>query len=68
MQKGNPQAMIQNLVKNNPKYSNAWEITQQILQSGGTKEEMLKKACQQSGADYNLIKEQVKEIEHGQWR
>lgn len=48
--------MIQNLVKQNPQMANAWKITQNIINSGGSKEEMLKSACKQGGIDYEKTK------------
>lgn len=52
----NPQQAVQNLANSNPQMAQAWQVAQSIQNSGGSKEEMLKKACQQSGMDYETVK------------
>lgn len=56
MMSKNPQQAIQSLMNNNPQIAQAWQIAQNIQKSGGSKVEMLKKACQQSGMDYQTVK------------
>ena len=58
----NPQAMIQNLAKSNPRIAQAIPIVQEIMAQGGSKKEQLAKACQKGGADTNKVEEQINNL------
>lgn len=55
MTKGNPQMMIQNMIKSNPQLQQAWNITQQIMSKGGTPQEMINQACKVSNTNSNEV-------------
>lgn len=59
MASGNPNTMIQNLAKSNPKIAQAIPIVQEIMAQGGSKKEQLAKACQKGGVDANKVEEQI---------
>ena len=59
MASGNPNAMIQNLAKTNPKIAQAIPIVQEIMAQGGSKKEQLAKACQKGGVDTAQVEEQI---------
>ena len=60
MKSKDPQAMINNLAKSNPKMMQALEISKALQQNGGTKKEMVMKACKQSGTDYSQVEKVLK--------
>lgn len=62
MASGNPNAMIQNLAKSNPKIAQAIPIVQEIMVQGGSKKEQLAKACQKGGVDANKVEEQINSL------
>lgn len=62
MASGNPNAMIQNLAKSNPKIAQAIPIVQEIMAQGGSKKEQLAKACQKGGVDANKVEEQINSL------
>lgn len=55
MKSKNPEAMINNLANSNPQMKQALATTKMLQQQGGDKKEMLMKACQQSGTDFNQV-------------
>ena len=59
MKSKNPQAMIQNLIKSNPRIAQAIPIVQEIMAQGGSKKEQLAKACQKGGVDTAQVEEQI---------
>lgn len=60
MKSKNPQAMIQNLAKSNPRIAQAIPIVQEIMAQGGSKKEQLAKACKKAGLKSDQVAEQVK--------
>ena len=52
----NPIEMMKN---SNPQ---AWNKTQEILKSGGSKEDMIKSACQQCNVEFTQVKETMKNL------
>ena len=62
MKSQNPQNMIQNLIKSNPQYAQAWEITQQIMSKGGSKQDMINNACKQSGINPQQVEQQLNQF------
>jgi hypothetical protein len=46
---------MENLIKNNPQYSEAWEITQQIVNGAGSVQDKINEACKKSGTDTNIV-------------
>lgn len=62
MASGNPNAMIQNLAKSNPKIAQAIPIVQEIMAQGGSKKEQLAKACQKGGVAANKVEEQINSL------
>ena len=62
MASGNPNTMIQNLAKSNPKIAQAIPIVQEIMAQGGSKKEQLAKACQKGGVDTNKVEEQINSL------
>ena len=58
----NPQAMIQNLAKSNPRIAQAIPIVQEIMAQGGSKKEQLSKACQKGGVDTNKVEKQINSL------
>ena len=62
MKSKNPQAMIQNLAKSNPRIAQAIPIVQEIMAQGGSKKEQLAKACQKSGLNPEQVEKQVKDL------
>lgn len=58
MKSNDKQAMIQNLISQNPQNKKAWEMTQAIMNNKNmTKEQQLEYACKQSGMDVNQVKQ-----------
>lgn len=55
MKSKDPQAMIQNLAKSDPQMQQALQVSQMLQRQGGDKKEMIMKACQQSGTDFNQV-------------
>lgn len=62
MASGNPNVMIQNLAKTNPKIAQAIPIVQEIMAQGGSKKEQLSKACQKGGVDTNKVEKQINSL------
>lgn len=62
MASGNPQAMVQNLVKTNPAIAQAMPVVEEIMKQGGTKKEQLAKACQKAGLNTEQVEKQVKNL------
>ena len=62
MASGNPNAMIQNLAKTNPKIAQAMPVVEEIMKQGGTKKEQLAKACQKAGLNAEQVEKQVKDL------
>ena len=60
MKSKNPQAMIQNLAKSNPRIAQAIPIVQEIMAQGGSKKEQLAKACQKVGANQEQVEKEIK--------
>lgn len=58
----NPIQSVQNLANSNPQLAQAWQVVQKIQSTGANKEEMLKMACQQSGMDYNQVKNNLNQF------
>lgn len=55
MKSKNPEAMINNLANSNPQMKQALAATKLLQQQGGSKKDMIMKACQQSGTDFNQV-------------
>lgn len=55
MKSKNPEAMINNLANSNPQMKQALAATKLLQQQGGSKKDMIMKACQQSGIDFNQV-------------
>lgn len=62
MASGNPNAMIQNLAKTNPKIAQAIPVVEEIMKQGGSKKEQLAKACQKAGLNTDQVEKQVKDL------
>ena len=62
MASGNPNAMIQNLAKTNPKIAQAMPVVEEIMKQGGTKKEQLAKACQKAGANQEQVEKELKDL------
>lgn len=62
MASGNPNAMIQNLAKTNPKIAQAMPVVEEIMKQGGTKKEQLAKACQKAGMNAEQAEKELKSI------
>lgn len=62
MASGNPQAMVQNLVKTNPAIAQAMPVVEEIMKQGGTKKEQLAKACKKAGLNTEQVEKQVKNL------
>ena len=62
MASGNPNAMIQNLAKTNPKIAQAMPVVEEIMKQGGSKKEQLAKACQKAGLNTEQVEKQVKNL------
>lgn len=62
MASGNPNAMIQNLAKTNPKIAQAIPVVEEIMKQGGSKKEQLAKACQKAGLNTEQVEKQVKDL------
>lgn len=60
MKSKNPETMVQNLAKSNPQMQQALQVSQMIQQQGGSKKDMVIKACQQSGTDFNQVEKVLK--------
>ena len=60
MKSKDPQAMVQNLVKSNPQMQQAYAVSQTLQSQGGSKKDMIMKACQQSGTDFNQVEKVLK--------
>lgn len=61
MKSNNQQAMMSNLINQNPQNKQAWQITQNILNNKNmTKEQQLEYACKQNGLDVNQVKNTLK--------
>ena len=58
----NPQAMIQNLAKSNPRIAQAIPIVQEIMKTSSSKREVIEKACQKANMDSKKVEEQLKSI------
>lgn len=62
MASGNPNAMIQNLAKTNPKIAQAMPVVEEIMKTSGSKREVIEKACQKVNMDSKKVEEQLKSI------
>lgn len=62
MASGNPQAMVQNLVKTNPAIAQAMPVVEEIMKQGGTKKEQIAKACQKAGVNQEQVEKELKSI------
>lgn len=62
MASGNPNAMIQNLAKTNPKIAQAIPVVEEIMKQGGSKKEQLAKACQKAGLNTEQVEKQIKDL------
>ena len=62
MKSKNPQAMIQNLAKSNPRIAQAIPIVQEIMKTSGSKREVIEKACKKANMDSKKVEEQLKSI------
>lgn len=60
MKSKNPQTMVNNLAKSNPQMQQALNTAQMLQNQGGSKKDMVMKACQQSGTDYNQVEKVLK--------
>ena len=58
----NPQAMIQNLAKSNPRIAQAIPIVQEIMKTSSSKREVIEKACQKANMDSKKVEEQLKSV------
>ena len=58
----NPQAMIQNLAKSNPRIAQAIPIVEEIMKTSGSKREVIEKACKKANMDSKKVEEQLKSI------
>ena len=62
MKSKNPQAMIQNLAKSNPKIAQAIPIVEDIMKTSSSKREVIEKACQKANMDSKKVEEQLKSV------
>ena len=62
MKSKNPQAMIQNLAKSNPRIAQAIPIVQEIMKTSSSKREVIEKACQKANMDSKKVEEQLKSV------
>ena len=62
MKSKNPQAMIQNLAKSNPRIAQAIPIVQDIMKTSSSKREVIEKACQKANMDSKKVEEQLKSV------
>lgn len=62
MASGNPNAMIQNLAKTNPKIAQAIPVVEEIMKQGGSKKEQLAKACQKAGTNVEQVEKEIKNL------
>lgn len=62
MASGNPQAMITNMAKTNPRIAQAIPVVEEIMKQGGSKKEQLAKACQKGGLNPEQVEKQIKEL------
>lgn len=60
MASGNPNAMIQNLAKSNPRIAQAIPVVEEIMKQGGSKKEQLAKACQKAGVSQEQVEKEIK--------
>lgn len=62
MASGNPNAMIQNLAKTNPKIAQAMPVVEEIMKTSSSKREVIEKACQKANMDSKKVEEQLKSV------
>ena len=62
MKSKNPQAMIQNLAKSNPRIAQAIPIVEEIMKTSISKREVIEKACQKANMDSKRVEEQLKSV------
>ena len=62
MKSKNPQAMIQNLAKSNPRIAQAIPIVEDIMKTSSSKREVIEKACQKANMDSKKVEEQLKSM------
>lgn len=62
MASNNPQAMINNMAKTNPKIAQAIPIVEEIMKTSGSKKEAIQKACQRANVDSKKIETQIKNM------
>ena len=62
MKSKNPQAMIQNLAKSNPRIAQAIPIVEEIMKTSSSKREVIEKACQKANMDSKKVEEQLKSV------
>ena len=62
MKSKNPQVMIQNLAKSNPRIAQAIPIVQEIMKTSSSKREVIEKACQKANMDSKKVEEQLKSV------
>lgn len=62
MASGNPNAMIQNLAKSNPKIANAIPVVEEIMKTSGNKQEVIQKACEKAGVNPEQVNNQLKSM------
>lgn len=62
MKSKNPQAMIQNLAKSNPRIAQAIPIVQDIMKTSSSKREVIEKACQKAGVNPEQVNNQLKSM------
>ena len=60
MASGNPNAMIQNLAKTNPKIAKAITVVEENMKKGGSKKEQLAKACKKAGVNPEQAEKEIK--------
>ena len=58
----NPQAMIQNLAKSNPRIAQAIPVVEEIMKTSSSKREVIEKACQKANMDSKKVEEQLKSV------
>ena len=62
MASGNPNAMIQNLAKTNPKIAQAMPVVEEIMKTSSSKREVIEKACQKAGINPEQVNNQLKSM------
>jgi hypothetical protein len=62
MASNNPQAMINNMAKTNPKIAQAIPIVEEIMKTSGSKKEAIQKACQKAGVNQEQVEKELKSI------